>query len=258
MNSLKTKLPFRLLYFSLALLLLSFTDPLLVKRISDADYRYEFSTTDKEINPKKDKVYFWFKGGAIHYAQGGIAGQLLHGKYTKTFHNNHLAEQGEFENGLKKGTWKMWYPNGLIQSTQYWNSGIRAGSYYQYGETGDIVVKGSFKNNKKHGKWIDFIKKDTVVYKKGTIYVEKPKLSKEEKLKVKEEKAKLREEEKKAKEAKKALEKSEKEKKALAKEKDSNKNETKKTSSDKPEKENFFKRIFGKKQSKQNVNGQGT
>lgn len=243
-KSLKTKLPFRLFYISLALLLLSFTDPFLVKRISDADYRYEFSTTDKKIHPKKDKVYYWFKGGVVHFAQGGIAGEILNGKYTKTFHNNQLAEQGEFENGLKKGTWKIWHPNGIIQSTQYWKSGIKAGAYYQYDETGEIVLEGNFRNNRKHGKWIDFTKKDTVAYKKGIVFVKKPKLSKEEK--------------KKAEEIKKALKKSEKENKAAAKEKKSGEKEIKKTSSEKPEKESFFKRLFGKKQSKQNVNGQGT
>ena len=123
----KEKVLFRILFLFAMFAMLSFADPepYLAKRISDALFRYEFYTTDKKINPKKDKTYYWFKGGAVHSAQSGIAGILLHGKYTKTFHSNKLAEQGEFENGLKKGTWKTWYANGTIETTQYWLDGVR-------------------------------------------------------------------------------------------------------------------------------------
>lgn len=252
----KTKTTLRILFFFLAFVSVSFTDPepYLAKRISDADFRYEFYTTDKKINPKKDKTYYWFKGGSVHSAQAGIAGILLHGKYTKTFHSNQLAEQGEFENGLKKGTWKSWYPNGTVETTQYWQDGSRGGSFYHYSIAGEVLESGNFKKDKKHGKWIDFVKKDTAVYKKGVIFVKKPKLTKEEKIKLKEENAKLKEENKKASEAEKLAKKASKETKALEK---ANKKtikeqeqQNKKATENKSDKPRFFKKLFSKKEPK--------
>ncbi|WP_300568525.1 hypothetical protein [Flavobacterium sp.] len=225
------------LYLIVALLLTSFSDPYAIKRISDANYRYEFYTTTKKPNPKSDKVYYWFKGGLIHNAQGGIAGELIDAKFVKMYHSNQLAEQGFFKKGLKVGLWKTWYSNGTIETTQKWSNGLKSGKFYHYDTNGLLIENGNFKNNKKHGVWIDYTAKDSIVYNKGVIFVKKPKPSKEEI-------AKLKEEKKKASAAKKAAKEEEKAKKATTK-------GNKKPSESKPKKEGFFKKIFNKKQSNQ-------
>lgn len=244
-------------YFLLiASVLVSFTDPepYLAKRISDANFRYEFFTTEKKIAPKKDKIYYWFKGGAVHSAQAGIAGTLLHGKYTKTFHSNQLAEQGEFENGLKRGTWKTWHSNGALETTQYWLYGKKRGSYYRYSDTGEILEAGSFKNGMMHGKWIDFLKNDTTVYKKGIIYLKKPKSTKEEKLLLKEENRRVKAENKKNKKSQRDAKK-ETGKKGILEKSDQKVFENQKTKrntlQNKEEKPGFFYRIFSKKEIKE-------
>ncbi|MGH2665715.1 toxin-antitoxin system YwqK family antitoxin [Flavobacterium sp.] len=239
--TLKTKALSSFLYLIVVLLLTSFSDPYSIKRISDANFRYEFYTTDKTVKPHSDKVYYWFKGGLIHNAQAGIGGALLNDAFVKMYHSNQLAEQGVFKKGLKVGLWKTWYPNGVVETTQKWSSGLRSGEFYHYDENGSVLEKGSFKNNRKNGTWVDFTKKDTVVYKKGIVFVKKPKLSKEEK-------AKLKEEEKKADEAKKTLKAEEKAKKATP-------IKSEKESGNKPKKEGFFKKLFHKKKANQNVNG---
>lgn len=225
-------------------------DPYLVKRTSDNNFRYEFYTTDKKVTARKNKTYFWFKGGAVHYAESGIGGLLLDGKFTKMFHSNQLAEQGYFENGLKKGTWKTWYSNGTIETTQYWSGGLRVGSYYRYSQAGEVLEAGNYRNNKRHGKWIDHVKKDTVEFRRGNVFVKKQKLTKEEKLKFKEEKIKLREDKKEADKAEKVAKKNKKEaaeaerqdkrllKKTMKADKKANPN---------AEKPNFFKRLIHKK-----------
>jgi len=256
LNPLKTKTLFRFFYIPLVVLFLSFTDPYLIKRISDSSFRYEFYTTDKRINPKSGKTYYWFKGGAIHNAQGGVAGQLLHDGYTKMYHSNQLAEQGKFDEGLKTGWWKTWYTNGTLETTQYWNNGLKTGAFNHFNDKGELIEKGYFKNDQRHGKWIDLAKKDTVVYKNGVVFVAKPKLTKEEK-------AKLKEEEKAAKAAKKAQEKLDAEKKARDKENKKQQKEREKEQKNlkqqqqPQEKESFFKRLFRKKEPKVNTNGKG-
>jgi hypothetical protein len=176
---LKTNSLYQILLLSFGLLLVSFSDPYAIKRISDADFRYEFYTTQKEATPKINKTYFWFKGGVIHNTQSGIVGELLHGKYTKMYHSNQLAEQGFFRKGLKKGLWKTWYPNGVLETTQHWISGLKSGIYMHYDQNGKLVERGRYTNSRKYGKWIDYIKKDTVLYKHGEVYIKKLKTNKE-------------------------------------------------------------------------------
>ncbi len=177
--SLKKNSLHQILLLFFGLLLVSFSDPYSVKRISDADFRYEFYTTQKDFKPKINKTYFWFKGGAIHNAQSGIVGELLNGKYTKMYHSNQLAEQGFFRKGLKKGFWKTWYPNGVLETTQYWISGLKSGIFMHYDQYGKLIEKGRYTNSRRYGKWIDYIKKDTIIYKRGEIYTKKLKNNKD-------------------------------------------------------------------------------
>lgn len=161
----------------------------------------------------------------IHNTQSGMAGELLNDKFVKMYHSNQLAEQGLFKKGLKVGSWKTWHKNGLIETTQKWSNGIKSGNFHHYNENGELIEKGKYKNDKKNGPWIDFIKKDTIVYKNGSVFIKKVKLSKEEKTKKKEEKQKSKTVKPKV-------------------QKDS-----------KPEGEkSFFKRLFNKKESKNKVN----
>lgn len=185
--SLITKLAPRFLYILLVFLLVSFSDPYTIKRISDVNFRYEFYTTENKVNPKKSKTYYWFKGGLIHHSQAGITGDLLNDKFIKMYHSNQLAEQGEFKKGLKVGLWKTWHPNGKIQTIQYWDNGLKSGNYYCYDDKGDMIIKGNYRHDVINGKWIDYVKKDTVVYRKGVVVVKKMVLSKLEKYKLNQE-----------------------------------------------------------------------
>lgn len=174
-HKLKTKVLPGIFYLALALILVSFSDPYTIKRISDADFRYEFYTTDKKINPKDNKMYYWFKGGTIHNSQAGIAGQLLHDKFVKMYHSNQLAESGTLKNGLKTGIWKTWHPNGMLQTIQKWNNGFKTGIFLNYDLKGNLLEKGKFKNNLKQGTWISYATKDTLSYRRGVVVQNKPK-----------------------------------------------------------------------------------
>lgn len=181
----KTKATLRILSFFILFSFYSFSDPFTIKRISDENFRYEFYVTDKNITPKPNKVYYWFKGGAIHNAQGGFGGNLLNDVFLKTYHSNQIAEQGTFKKGIKVGMWKTWHPNGAIESTQKWSKGLRTGMFYKYDKNGILAETGSYNNDKKQGKWYNFIKKDTTIYRNGVPLIRKQKLSKLDKLTLK-------------------------------------------------------------------------
>lgn len=225
--------------FILVLITCSFSDPYTIKRISDKDFRYEFYTTKKTIKPKTNKTYYWFKGGQIHNAQAGVVGDLLDGDFTKMYHSNRLAEQGVFKTGLKTGLWKSWHENGKIATTQYWNNGLRTGLFNSFDSNGKLIEKGNYHKDLKNGLWVNYTTKDTLYYKKGIIKPKKIKLSKEEK-------KQLKEDLKKQKETKKQ------QKAERSKVKKAN---TKTDDLSKPKKDNFFKRLFSKKEKNSENNG---
>ena len=122
----------RLLWLVAVLFLCSFSDTSLIKRISDAQFRYEFYTTTKKVSPKSGRSYHWFKGGTIHNSEYGTAGELLTDNFSKFYHSNQLAESGTFKNGLKVGLWKTWHENGTLHTEAEWSGGTKDGSFAQY------------------------------------------------------------------------------------------------------------------------------
>ncbi len=227
-------------------LLLSFTYPNLKKRITDNEFRYEFYTTSKEVLAKSDRLYFWFKGGAIHISEYGVSGELLHGEFEKFFLNNQLAEKGSFKNGLKKGLWKTWHKNGKLATIINYNSGKKNGTFYEYNPEEKLIEKGKYKNGKKHGKWYNFITKERVDYNRGEAVIVETK--KEKSPNVKEKKLQKSE----AQKIKSEEEKIKKEKLKNESKKNNSKNTKEKVvkQDDKNNEDGFFKRLFSKKEKK--------
>jgi len=154
----------------LIFLLFSFQEPKLKKRITDTNFKYEFYVADDDAEiASSDRTYYWFKGGAIHNSEYGVAGQLLNDDFNKFYLSNQLAEQGIFNNGLKVGLWKTWHSNGAIETTQYWANGRKRGMFHRYDGSGLLVEQGRYREDKKQGEWINFISKDTVTYKNGEV-----------------------------------------------------------------------------------------
>lgn len=165
MISLKTISIFFLIFLS------SFQNPDLPKRIYDKEFKYEFYTIIKKINPSKNKKYYWFKGGKIHNSEFGATNELLNGKYIKFYLTNQLAEQGVFKNGLKKGVWKKWFENGTLSKIENYNNGHLSGKYEEFDNNGKLIVSGNYRNNKKHGYFIYHQKKDTVRFKNDSVFI---------------------------------------------------------------------------------------
>ena len=116
-----------------------------------------------------DKIYYWFKSGEIHHSVSSIGGFALHSSYIKHYKSNQLAEQGEFDYGLKNGIWKEWYENGQIKQTIEWRKGLKSGASISYDTIGSPIEKGIYRNNKKAGTSINLKMKDTIRYKKGEL-----------------------------------------------------------------------------------------
>ncbi|MEE9363933.1 MAG: hypothetical protein V3U92_15135 [Cellulophaga sp.] len=138
------------------------------KIISDKDYNYVFYVSIEELSSYKVyKEYFWYKSGEVHSSIGSSFGDVLHGVYTKSYLNKNIAEQGSYKKGLKDNLWKKWHTNGMLDETVNWNEGLRSGTYSQYTENGKILQVGKYKNNRKHGEWINKQTADTLYFDTG-------------------------------------------------------------------------------------------
>lgn len=248
----------KILIVTTALILCSFGGPL-KKIITDTSYRYEFYTTQEKPKPLDNRMYSWFKGGAIHSSESGIAGELLDGAFVKYYLDNQLAETGRFYRGLRIGTWKSWHPNGKLSTEQSWSNGRMSGKFYSYSSNGTLMEKGSYSAGKKDGTWINAISKDTVDYKKGEVYKKKPSRSMFRKRTPEEKRLDSigKAEEKKARELKREKRKAEKNtgEKPKKGEKKQRKPVNKSADSEaRKKKGNFFSRLFSKKEKN---DGQG-
>ena len=121
------------------------------------------------------KRYYWCDKNEIKSNIGGFHGRLLHGKF-ELFKSNNLVQLGQFNNGLKDGTWKSWradggyievigwedgllegestkyHLNGNIKSIYNYEKGKKNGEYKNWNEKGEAIESGEYKDGQKHGK----------------------------------------------------------------------------------------------------------
>lgn len=163
------------LSFLFFFLLLSSTKDSLQKKILRHDnFTIECFVSLKNKKAKSNiKTYYWFKSGKVHHSQGEVGGYVLHDKFFKFYRNKQLAEQGYYNYGVKDGLWRIWFENGFIKEHINWKNGLKNGNYLLNDSLGNLIIKGKFKNNLKSGKWINYKKNDTIIYKNDVIVVKK-------------------------------------------------------------------------------------
>jgi hypothetical protein len=84
-------------------------------------------------------MYYWFNKSTICNNMGGFAGALLHGEYQVFDRNNRMITQGYFENGLKQGVWKFWYPDGTIKMQMKYRNGLPDREVKNYNSDGSLI-----------------------------------------------------------------------------------------------------------------------
>ena len=104
---------------------------------------------------KESSYYTWYSKNMIITTQGGFSGHLLHSKYTATYANNQLQEQGQYNYGLKEGKWMKWQLDGKLISVETWKKGMKQGESKIY-NNGVISKIEKYKKNKQVGKVKEF------------------------------------------------------------------------------------------------------
>lgn len=124
------------------------------RHFKDDSTRAEFYILleSKRIRYRKAHTYYWFHAQKLHCTQEGAAGKLLHGPFTRFYHEGQLAEKGDFRYGLKHGNWKFWYPSGILASEYHYKKGMLHGSYTLFDSSGEVLDYGKFRRGVKHSK----------------------------------------------------------------------------------------------------------
>ena len=116
-----------------------------------------------EVKTSNDKYYFSYKGGEIKRVRGMVVGKILDGDFSELDEDNNVLIAGRFDEGLKDGEWKKWYPNGELREVAHWNKGVQSGTFTAYSLSGELVQEGEYDEGKKHGVWKAFDNETAVV-----------------------------------------------------------------------------------------------
>jgi MORN repeat variant len=126
----------------------------------------------KKIKTKDYCTYYWYASHDIKQTVGGYDGKLLHNQYTVYYADRNLKEQGNFNRGLKTGTWNTWFPSGKLKEHIHYQNGLRQGLYELYDTTGHLVYKAHYQNDLLNGKTISYTNDTSTcisMYKKGKV-----------------------------------------------------------------------------------------
>lgn len=151
------------------------------QKIKDQLYQVVFYTLDsvkmamgefKRKNVRRRNgvfVVYNSKGNIIltaNYRRG-----TLNGVYQKFYDNGMLSDSGKINRGNLTGIWKSWYADGQLKEKRNYElaRGLRGSQYSvltkeytSYYPSGNLNDSGYYRNNTRHGIWIEWIEGGTV------------------------------------------------------------------------------------------------
>lgn len=157
-------------------MLLAYDKPNTVRKITyDEHNQYRFYVLEdyRAIRAKPETTYYWYLNRKIHENKGYVGNLPLHGPYEKFDKQYNLLEVGRFKLGKKDSIWITFNKKGVLTERFKFKKGMLNGKYESYTDAGEKFLKGTYKNGIKTGRWIDFVKQDTVYYYKGVAQKEK-------------------------------------------------------------------------------------
>jgi antitoxin component YwqK of YwqJK toxin-antitoxin module len=88
---------------------------------------------------KKSLPYFGYKNNSIHSVMGQIMGKPLHGNYEELNFNGQLVLKGQFNKGLKNGTWLSYNSEGFLTKDLTYKNGDTVSVVNYYNNVGTVI-----------------------------------------------------------------------------------------------------------------------
>ncbi len=102
---------------------------------------------------KKNGVWeFFYENGDLK-AKGEYLADKRAGKWQFFYPNGVLEQEGVYEDGFFDGVWKWYYESGALLREENYFYGFREGQMFELSPAGDTIVKGTFVEGDKDGKW---------------------------------------------------------------------------------------------------------
>lgn len=117
------KIAYLLLISFCLFLFMSFQKDIRKISVSTENYKIEAFTTSKQIKPKNNLTYYWYKSRKIYNTEGNFSGELLDDKYESFFFSGALHQKGHFNKGLKNGLWFTYDEKGNLIESKKWRNG---------------------------------------------------------------------------------------------------------------------------------------
>lgn len=78
------------------------------------------------------------------------------GEFELNFENGTPALRGQFEDKMRAGQWKHYYPNGQLMAEGIYNLGEKVGQWTFYYPNGKVKASGDYIENLKEGDWTEY------------------------------------------------------------------------------------------------------
>jgi antitoxin component YwqK of YwqJK toxin-antitoxin module len=138
-------------------------------READATFYYPngfISSEGKYIDQMKEgkwKFYSSEINGCL-INEETYAKNKLNGFSLKFYTDSTLAEKLQYSDGIKKGEWLQYHPNGKIFLKAIYVNGLLEGKFDTWYEDGNPHYSGVYKNNLRKGKWKIYLENGALKY----------------------------------------------------------------------------------------------
>lgn len=105
----------------------------------DSILRFRVLIKQDQIKVYSNRDYYWHNKGQINKNQGDYAGELLHGDYQVFDADKKLITKGQFDSGLKTGTWKKWNSEGITIRIENYSKGLLNGTLQIFDNLGNLI-----------------------------------------------------------------------------------------------------------------------
>lgn len=93
--------------------------------------------------------------------------ELFHGRFVSFYdnENNSEEEEGRYDNNMKTGLWKKYYPDKIVSSEENYLYGQLNGKSKYYDKQGSLAVEGNWVNDLQEGTWKTYWENGEVAYR---------------------------------------------------------------------------------------------
>ena len=121
-----------------------------------------YAQTDSIKVYVNDSTVFWHRIVWVEH-------DTTNGKRIAVFEKNKSVEAivQSYKDGKPNGAWKKYYPSGQLMEKITYSAGIKNGEYVLMSFMGVVLIKGTYKNNLKHGHWENKTLNFSGKYKEG-------------------------------------------------------------------------------------------